>query len=243
MPDRLRELPQSPPLRPKAVLTGAPGSRTLLVVSATREQLKAFYDGEVAVRAVRPLGGDRERHVRAFVDECRRRGLEHVLEVGCGAGRDGVRIAGAGLGYRGLDLSPASVDHCRGLGLDATEGLATDLPFDDGSFDAGWTMSTLMHLDGDGMAGAVAELARVVRPGGMAEIGVWGHTTDGERVADDGRYFRHRTDEGLRLLLSDVGVVEDFATWDRSEDGHYQWARLKIFERPVDPEPPAATST
>lgn len=32
-------------------------------------------------------------------------------------------------------------------------------------------MSTLMHLPGDGMATALSELKRVVRPGGVVEIG------------------------------------------------------------------------
>lgn len=198
-------------------------------VSASRDQLRTFYDGEMHARAERPLGPDREQHLSDFVDECARRSVRRVLEVGCGAGRDGSRIRDAGMDYQGLDLSPVGVEICRRLGLEAVEGLATDLPFPDASFDAGWTMSTLMHLEGDEIVEALAELRRVVRPGGMVEVGVWGHTTDGVRTAPDGRLFRHRTDDGLQMLLAELGDVDAFETWDWSHDiGHYQWARVTV---------------
>jgi SAM-dependent methyltransferase len=199
-----------------------------------RDQLRAFYDTEMHARAERPLGPDREQHLAGFIDECGRRALRRVLEVGCGAGRDGTAIREAGLDYHGVDLSPVAVEICRRLGLDAVEGLATDLPFEDASFDAAWTMSTLMHLELDEMIDALTELRRVVRPGGMVEIGVWGHTTDGVRMADDGRYFRHCTDEGLQVLLAEIGDLETFGTWDWFEEGgHYQWARVTV--RPTEP--------
>lgn len=90
-------------------------------------------------------------------------------------------------------------------------------------------MSTLMHLDGDEMAEALAELARVVRPGGIVEVGVWGNTIDGERTAEDGRYFRHRTDEGFQALVSAVGDLEAFETWTwLADEDHYQWARVTV---------------
>jgi SAM-dependent methyltransferase len=198
-------------------------------MSERREQLRTYYDGEMHERATKPLGADRERHLTLFIDECRRRGLERVLEVGCGAGRDGTRLRGAGLTYQGLDLSRSAVSISAGLGLRAVEGLATDLPFADASFDAAWTMSTLMHLEGDEMVEALTELARVVRPGGLVEIGVWGHVRDGERTAADGRYFRHRTDERFQELVSAIGPVEAFETWDWLEDdAHYQWARVTV---------------
>lgn len=194
-----------------------------------RDQLRAYYDTEMVERVHRPLGADRESHLAGFIEECRARGLRRVVEVGCGAGRDATRITDAGLQYAGLDLSSTAVDICRGLGLEATEGLATELPFPDSDFDAGWTMSTLMHLEGEDMVVALAELARVVRPGGVVEVGVWGSIADGDRVADDGRYFRHRTDDRFRALMSEIGDLEAFDTWDWHDDGtHYQWARVTV---------------
>ena len=192
-------------------------------------QLREYYDQEMAERALRPLGEEREAHLADFVRLCERAGLRSVVEVGCGAGRDGVVLSASGLAYRGLDLSDASVALCRELGLDAQQGSALDLPFADDEFDAGWTMSTLMHLAGDDLTVALAELRRVIRPGGILEVGVWGSEQDREWSDEHGRYFRSRTDDQLLAMLAAVGEVSAFDTWSWFEDGgHYQWARVVV---------------
>lgn len=191
---------------------------------------RRFYDGELEQRARRSLGAERERQAEEFVVHCRAGHLARVLEVGAGGGQDGRVIAGAGLEYTGVDLSPVGARICRDLGLRAAAASALALPFADDTFDAAWTMSTLMHLSGDGMGRALAELGRVVRPGGVVEVGVWGKDVDSDRVGADGRYFRHRTDDDLRRLLGGIGQVDAFATWDHLDDdgAHYQWARIVI---------------
>jgi SAM-dependent methyltransferase len=195
--------------------------------ASVADHLRRYYDDEVQTRAARPLGDERERCLAAFVAECSRREVQSVIEVGCGAGRDGVVIAGAGIAYAGVDLSPGMVEHCRSLGLDAQVAVATSLPFPDDSFDAAWTMSTLMHLPGDDLILALAELRRVVRPGGLVEIGIWGATVDAERQFGGGRYVHLRTDEAVLDLLATHGHVDAFDTWDAHDDDlHYQWARL-----------------
>lgn len=192
-------------------------------------RLVDYYEREMAERATRPRGEERERRLAAFLDTVRREGFTSVVEVGCGAGRDGVVIARAGVAYTGLDLTPAAVELCRGLGLDAHVGRATELPFEKDAFDAAWTMSTLMHLPGDEMVTALAELRRVVRTGGLIEVGVWGSDTSGEWTDDGGRYFRSRSDDELRGLLAAVGEVVAFDTWTHFTDGgHYQWARVMV---------------
>ena len=188
-----------------------------------------FYEQEMAERAVRPLGPEREARVADFVADCSRRGLRSVVEVGCGAGRDGALLRAGGLTYRGLDTSAASVRICTGLGLEVVQGSALALPFDNDAFDAGWSMSTLMHLPSDGMDEALAELRRVVRPGGIVDVGVWGAERTRQLVDRHGRLFYGRSDDELKGLLRAVGEVVSFDTWDRHDDGgYYQCARVVI---------------
>ena len=199
-------------------------------MSDVEEALRRFYDVELVDRAARPLGEDRESHLHDFVDRCLGERRTRVLEVGCGAGRDGTPMARAGLGYVGVDLSATGVAVCRRLGLLAAQASATALPFADRSVDVAWSMSTLMHLPGDGMDRALAELGRVVVPGGILEIGVWGKDVDGHRFDSHGRYFRHRTDDEVRRMLGAAGEVDAFETWDHLDDdgAHYQWARVRV---------------
>jgi hypothetical protein len=57
------------------------------------------------------------------------------------------------------------------------------------------------------------------------------------RIDDHGRYFRLRTDDQLQELLSGIGQVVAFETWDRSPDtgSHYQWARVQVSDEKEQP--------
>ena len=98
---------------------------------------------------------------------------DHVLDIGCGiAGPARVLASGAGCTVTGLDLTPAYCACARELnqmvGLDdvieIVEGDATDLPFDDESFDAVVTQHACMNVEDK--AAVYAEVARVLVPGG-----------------------------------------------------------------------------
>lgn len=103
-------------------------------------------------RADRALGDNRTDRVRTFTEHLCANQARTLLEVGCGAGRDGLILSESGCAYTGIDLSPVAVQTCRDKGLNAVEASAIDLPFGHNSFNAAWSMSTLMHLPGDGFA-------------------------------------------------------------------------------------------
>lgn len=92
------------------------------------------------------------------------RGRE-VLEVGCGTGLVLRRLATIASRAAGVDLSPGMLSRARARGLDVVEGSATSLPFPDASFDVAVSFKTLAHVPD--LPRALAEMARVVRPGGV----------------------------------------------------------------------------
>lgn len=87
-----------------------------------------------------------------------------VLEVGCGTGLILERLARVARRAVGIDLSPGMLAKARERGLEAREGSATDLPFDDASFDVTCSFKVLAHVPD--IRRALAEMARVTRPGG-----------------------------------------------------------------------------
>ena len=191
--------------------------------------MRAFYDNELPTRTGLASGSPRRLRLERFIDVCVTERLDAVLEVGSGAGRDGRLISAAGLRYTGVDLSAVGADLCSAQSLDGVQASAIALPFKDRSFDAGWTMSTLMHLPGDDIEQALGELRRVLRPGGLLEVGVWGADTDGIRIDDRGRYFRRRTDRHMQELVAGIGTLLAFETWDYLPGGgHYQSARVVV---------------
>jgi ubiquinone/menaquinone biosynthesis C-methylase UbiE len=92
------------------------------------------------------------------------RGRE-VLEVGCGTGLILARLAGIADHAVGVDLSPGMLEHARSRGLDVHEASATSLPFEDASFDVACSFKVLAHVED--ITTAMAEMARVTRPGGV----------------------------------------------------------------------------
>lgn len=144
--------------------------------------LVAYYDSEVRARAETELPRPRIVHRTAFTDLVKVRRSGHCLgdRIGAWARWSGVR--GCGAGVHRCDPSPVAVAYCRSLGLQAAVGSVLHLPFRRASFDAGWTMSTLLHIGDDFLDHALREIARVLRPGAPVVIGLWGNRTGHERA-------------------------------------------------------------
>lgn len=190
---------------------------------------RRYYDFELATRVGRAAGKERDDQIEWFVSTCRDRKISSVIEVGAGGGRDGLLLQQAGLIYTGVDLSEVGATLCREQGLNTSVASAIDLPFDDDTFDAGWSMSTLMHLPGDEINKAIDEFQRVLRPGGLLAVGLWGSTPPITRIDEHERLFQQRSDEQVRSLLGVIGRLIAFETWGWFDNGsHYQWAAIEI---------------
>ena len=101
-----------------------------------------------------------------------------VLDVGCGTGALTSVLAGL-VGpehVAAVDPSEPFVEECRARvpGADVRLGPAEALPFGDGTFDCA-VAQLVFHFVAD-PSGAVAEMARVTRPGGRVAACVWDFT-------------------------------------------------------------------
>jgi SAM-dependent methyltransferase len=102
---------------------------------------------------------------------------QRMLDVGCGTGVVAVTAARQGARATGLDLTPALLDRARensqiaGLHIDWQEGDVESLPFEDGVFDV--VVSQFGHMFAPRPEVAVAEMLRVLRPGGAIAFATW----------------------------------------------------------------------
>ena len=104
---------------------------------------------------------------------------ERVVDLGSGAGTDSViaaRMVGPGGRVVGVDMTPATLQKARGSATEARlqnvkfrEGYGEALPVPDGWADA-VISNGVLNLMPDKIA-ALAEMARVLRPGGRLQVG------------------------------------------------------------------------
>ena len=94
-----------------------------------------------------------------------------LLEVGVGSGRLLARLAERGWDVAGIDAAPRMVELARARvpGAKLEVARVEKLPFKDASFDAVVAVGVLEYAD---LEASLRELARVLRPGGQAVLGV-----------------------------------------------------------------------
>jgi SAM-dependent methyltransferase len=130
---------------------------------AVREEYSS--DDRLAARAAAHRFGEgpdaRELAFEALAEGAPRR----VLEVGCGQGWMAERIARElGADVVALDQSEHMVELTRARGIEALVGDVQELPFEDAVFDTVVALWMLYHVQD--VDRALAELARVLEPGG-----------------------------------------------------------------------------
>jgi SAM-dependent methyltransferase len=96
-------------------------------------------------------------------------GKKRVLDIGCGAGNMFHHLGRYGP-VVGVDNNPKPLIVARERGYDVREGLAENLPFDEGSFEMVALLDTVEHCDGE-MA-VLRECYRVCVPGGHLVVTV-----------------------------------------------------------------------
>jgi len=105
-----------------------------------------------------------------MLERVRRRPYVRALDVGCGEGRFCRMLKAEGIAAVGIDPTVALIDHARRFDPDGDYRVAAAeaLGFEDGAFDL--VVSYLSLIDIPDVSRAIAEMARVLAPGGRLLI-------------------------------------------------------------------------
>lgn len=96
-----------------------------------------------------------------------------VLDVGCGAGRHCLYLAGRGCRVAGVDIAPSSIklteEVCAAqqIAFDGRVSDMTTLPWPDNTFDGALSIATIHHHLRPNIVRSLGEVWRVLKPGGL----------------------------------------------------------------------------
>ncbi len=171
----------------------------------------------------RGLGPLTSQAVGPLLDAARVAAGAAVLDVATGPGYAAAQAAARGADVTAVDVSPEMIDLAASLhpGARFEVGEAGALPFADASFDAVVANFLMPHVAD--LPGVVAELARVVRPGGRLALTTWDADAPGflralmQAVANAGAtppahlpagpdFFQYSGDAEFAALLSGAGL-------------------------------------
>lgn len=165
-----------------------------------------------------------------------------VLDVGCGPGHVTAFLAAHGADVTGLDLSPEmiAVARARVPGLPFVVGDLRALPEPDGALGAVVAMYALVHVPRGQLGPPIAELARVLAPGGLLLVSL--HVGEEELrppelwgVAIDLAWHFHPADD-LVAAVAAAGLepVERVVRWPYEGAEHGSRRVYVLARRPGD---------
>ncbi len=138
---------------------------------------------------------------------------QKVLDVGTGTGVVAISARRLGAEVTGLDLTPALLAQARAGAvvaghedIDWREGDAEALPFDEASFDV--VLSQFGHMFAPRPEVAVAEMLRVLKPGGTIAFATWpGEQLIGRQFSLNARYVPPPPGVASPVQWGDVATV------------------------------------
>lgn len=169
------------------------------------------------------------------------RGAREVLDLGCGVGRHSRLLAAAGFDVYAADASPSGLAYGQsqdwGRQIQWVRCAFTFLPFATTSFDFVLAWNVIYHGDRLIAARALAEMARVLRPGGLLQLTMLSKRNalfgKGTAVAED-TFIADTDDEekrhphyycdasGLRSLLEAFEPL-DILDREQTKPGSFHW--------------------
>ncbi len=155
----------------------------------------------------------------------------HILDVGCGGGRDSKFFATSGMYTTGIDASDVFIDEARKTIPKAKfiQGDLLKIPFPNNSFDGIWSQAVLHHLKRSDIPKAIKKFHRIMKPGGLLHIRVKKGSGEGyekEKLSRwNDRFYTYVSKKELGEYLKDAGfkIVQSGIFPDQLKRKNMNW--------------------
>jgi SAM-dependent methyltransferase len=138
----------------------------------------------------------------------------HILDAGCGSGRDAREFKRRGYRVTAIDASPEVARLAAEVIGQPVEVLRFQEMDNAAAFDGVWASAALVHVPRGEIDDVLVRLGRSLRPGGVLYVSFKVGEAEGSR---NGRWFNDYTEESLAELLGRHPLLETLRLW-RTED-------------------------
>ena len=194
----------------------------------------AWYDQNAEAYAKTGMAFVSMRDLENFSNLLPKQG--HILDAGCGAGRDTFLLSQRGFHVVGLDISHGLLSEARKQypGLTFKEGNFLEIPFADDTFDGVWANASLLHFESiDDVVAALHEFWRVLKKDGIIHVRVKAQTGKektaiiSDALSKHERFFRFFTHDEMKQLLLDAKFTL-VSSLEFSEDEEIKHGRPEV---------------
>ncbi|WAR43558.1 class I SAM-dependent methyltransferase [Methylomonas rapida] len=154
----------------------------------------------------------------------------HILDLGCGSGRDSRFFLAHGCSITAVDAS----DELANLASEFIGQPVENLSFQEidylEAFDGIWACASLLHCPKSAMGGVMQRMTKALKPNGIIYMS-FKYGTD-ERIDERGRFFNDYTEASMSKLLAEYAelqIVEIFTETKPLRSGFQTW--LNVFAR------------
>ncbi|MDF2614473.1 MAG: SAM-dependent methyltransferase [Clostridia bacterium] len=154
---------------------------------------KEFFDGTV--------DANMNEHYTAFLEKLPQGA--HILDAGCGSGRDSLNFKKLGYQVTAIDASDELCKLARTyIGQEVLKLRFQNITFEN-HFDGIWACASLLHVPSTELRNVIGKLAKALKPEGILFASFKYGTFEGER---NGRYFHDLTEEKAEKLFVAEGL-------------------------------------
>lgn len=173
----------------------------------------AYYDAHADEYFKSSVNLDLHELYESFLKELRP--AAHILDAGCGSGRDTKAFLDRGYHLTAIDASPQLVRLATAFTGHPCEVLSfQEIEFRQ-EFEGIWACASLLHVAKHEINDVMARFIRALKPGGTFYISL--KEGEGERVSEDGRFFRYYSEDSFRMLLEGFPALREQAFWKTKE--------------------------
>jgi len=141
----------------------------------------------------------------------------HILDAGCGSGRDTRAFILSGFTVTAIDASPEIASLATEIaGVSCKVESFEEMSYDK-VFDGIWACASLLHIPKSEVTNILNRFANALKPNGVLYVSL--KEGEGENISDDGRFFSYYDFSEFRKILEKTGRYEIMDSWKQeSED-------------------------